>query len=51
MMEDACEHMILTSKAPWYFGYFAGVIKWVDWGISKQSRTSGNSKTTHADIN
>lgn len=30
--------------------YFAGIVQWVGWGISKPSRNSGNDKTNHADM-
>lgn len=50
-MEDACKPIIFISKALWYCGYFAGIMWWVDWGISKHSRNLGNSETNHAGIN
>lgn len=49
-MEDACKPIILISKALRYCGYFAGIIQWDDWGIGKQNRSFGNSKTNHADV-
>lgn len=50
MTEDACEPIILISKALWYCGYFAGIIQWDDWGIRERNRSLGNSKTNPADV-